>query len=78
MAWKQATGSSKTDVVTVLETLLRTRELTVEHGEIIWQALRKFMANKTDFADCLVERCAHAAVARTQRPSTSTRSRQRA
>lgn len=53
--------SAKSDVVTVLETLLRTRELTVEHGEIIWQALRKFMANKADFADCLVERCAHAA-----------------
>lgn len=53
--------SAKSDVVTVLETLLRTRELTVEHGEIIWQALRKFMANKADFADCLIERCAHAA-----------------
>lgn len=53
--------SAKNDVVTVLETLLRTRELTVEHGEIIWQALRKFVANKADFADCLIERCAHAA-----------------
>ncbi|BDB18478.1 hypothetical protein cym2001_18430 [Pseudomonas sp. CYM-20-01] len=53
--------SAKSDVVIVLETLLRTRELTVEHGEIIWQALRKFVANKADFADCLIERCAHAA-----------------
>ncbi|OIN44040.1 VapC toxin family PIN domain ribonuclease [Pseudomonas azotoformans] len=53
--------SAKSDVVMVLETLLRTRELTVEHGEIIWQALRKFVANKADFADCLIERCAHAA-----------------
>ncbi|MCU1785004.1 type II toxin-antitoxin system VapC family toxin [Pseudomonas sp. 13B_2.1_Bac1] len=53
--------SAKSDVVTVLETLLRTRELTVAHGEIIWQALRKFVANKADFADCLIERCAHAA-----------------
>ncbi|UII73074.1 type II toxin-antitoxin system VapC family toxin [Pseudomonas sp. HN11] len=53
--------SAKSDVVTVLETLLRTRELSVEHGEIIWQALRKFVANKADFADCLIERCAHAA-----------------
>lgn len=53
--------SAKSDVVTVLETLLRTRELTVEHGEIIWQALRKFVANKADFTDCLIERCAHAA-----------------
>ncbi|WP_025856959.1 PIN domain-containing protein [Pseudomonas sp. CHM02] len=53
--------SAKSDVVTVLETLLRTRELTLEHAELIWQALRKFMANKADFADCLIERCAHAA-----------------
>lgn len=53
--------SAKSDVVTVLETLLRTRELTVEHAEVIWQALRRFMANKADFADCLIERCAHAA-----------------
>ena len=53
--------SAKSDVVTVLETLLRTRELTVEHAEVIWQALRKFVANKADFADCLIERCAHAA-----------------
>ncbi|MBV4479101.1 PIN domain-containing protein [Pseudomonas khavaziana] len=53
--------SAKSDVVTVLETLLRTRELTVEHAEVIWQALRRFVANKGDFADCLIERCAHAA-----------------
>lgn len=56
--------SAKSDVVTVLETLLHTRELTVEHADIIWQALRKFSAGKADFADfadCLVERCGHAA-----------------
>ncbi|WLI08367.1 MULTISPECIES: PIN domain-containing protein [Pseudomonas] len=53
--------STKSDVVTVLETLLRTRELTVEHAEVIWQALRRFAANGADFADCLIERCAHAA-----------------
>ncbi|WDU60705.1 type II toxin-antitoxin system VapC family toxin [Pseudomonas poae] len=53
--------SAKSEVVTVLETLLRTRELTIEHAEVIWQALRRFSANKADFADCLIERCAHAA-----------------
>lgn len=53
--------SARSDVVTVLETLLRTRELTVEHAEIIWQALRRFTASNADFADCLIERCAHAA-----------------
>lgn len=53
--------SAKSEVVLVLETLLRTRELTVEQAEIIWQALRKFVASKGDFADCLIERSAHAA-----------------
>ena len=52
---------AKNDIVVVLETLLRTRELTVEHAEVIWQALRRFTANNADFADCLIERCAHAA-----------------
>ena len=51
----------KQEVVTVLETLLRTREITLEHAETIWQALRRFSANKADFADCLIERCGHAA-----------------
>ena len=53
--------SAKSDVVTVLETLLRTRELIIEHAEIIWQALRRFTASNADFADCLIERCAHTA-----------------
>ncbi|MCS3513258.1 PIN domain-containing protein [Pseudomonas grimontii] len=53
--------SAKNDIVVVLETLLRTRELTIEHAEVIWQALRRFTANNADFADCLTERCAHAA-----------------
>ncbi|MCS4310701.1 putative nucleic-acid-binding protein [Pseudomonas sp. SJZ103] len=53
--------SAKNDIVVVLETLLRTRELTIEHAEVIWQALRRFTANNADFADCLIERCAHAA-----------------
>ena len=47
--------------MTVLEPLLRTRESTVEHAEIVWQALRKFVANKADVADGPIERCAHAA-----------------
>ena len=53
--------SAKSDVVVVLETLLRTRELTIEHAETLWQALRRFTASKADFADCLIERCAHTA-----------------
>ena len=52
---------TKTQLVAVLETLLRTRELIIEHAELIWQAVRRFTTTKADFADCLIERCAHAA-----------------
>lgn len=53
--------ATKNDVTDVLETLLRTKELVVERAEIVWQALRQFRETAADFADCLIQRCAHAA-----------------
>ncbi|MHC8293018.1 MULTISPECIES: PIN domain-containing protein [unclassified Pseudomonas] len=53
--------SAKSEIITVLETLLRTRELTVENSEIVWQALRRYSQANADFADCLIERSANAA-----------------
>ena len=53
--------ASKEEVITVLETLLRTRELNLENAEIIWQAIRRFSESNADFADCLIERSAHTA-----------------
>lgn len=53
--------ATKSEIVDVLETLLRTKELVVERAEVVWQALRRFSDSKADFADCLIERCAHAA-----------------
>ncbi|NVZ67263.1 type II toxin-antitoxin system VapC family toxin, partial [Pseudomonas gingeri] len=53
--------SEKSEIIVVLETLLRTRELKVERAEIVWQALRSYTEVKADFADCLIERSAHAA-----------------
>jgi predicted nucleic-acid-binding protein len=49
------------EIVRVLETLLRSKELIVERAEFVWQALRRFSAGHADFADCLIERCGHAA-----------------
>jgi predicted nucleic-acid-binding protein len=49
------------EIVRVLETLLRSKELIVERAELVWQALRRFSAGHADFADCLIERCGHAA-----------------
>ena len=45
----------------VLEGLMRTKELIVERGEIIWQAVRVFRGTSADFADCLIERSAMSA-----------------
>lgn len=53
--------AGKSDIITVLETLLRTRELVVENADIVWQALRRYGLANADFADCLIERSASAA-----------------
>ncbi|KFE57187.1 PIN domain-containing protein [Pseudomonas syringae] len=53
--------SSKPEIIVVLETLLRTRELILENAETVWQALRRFSESNADFADCLIERSANAA-----------------
>lgn len=54
-------GSSRAEIVDVLELLLRTKELVVEHADTVWKALRVFKASSADFADCLIERFANEA-----------------
>jgi predicted nucleic-acid-binding protein len=51
----------KKETEQVLETLLRSEELVLERAEIVSQALRLFRGSHADFADCLIERCGHAA-----------------
>src|SRR6266567_4858693 len=51
----------KKEIEQVLETLLRSKELVIERAEIVSQALRRFSSSRADFADCLIERCGHAA-----------------
>jgi predicted nucleic-acid-binding protein len=41
-------------LVEALEGLLRTKELVVEHAEIVWKAVRSFQSANADFADCLI------------------------
>ena len=53
--------AERPEIARVLETLLRSRELVVEHAELVWQALRIFTRSGADFADCLIQRCGHAA-----------------
>jgi predicted nucleic-acid-binding protein len=51
----------KKEIERVLEALLRSRELVIERAEIVSQASRAFSAGRADFADYLIERCAHSA-----------------
>lgn len=51
----------KIEIERVLDALLRSKELVIERAEIVAQALQKFSASRADFADCLIERCGHAA-----------------
>jgi predicted nucleic-acid-binding protein len=54
-------GYTKKEIERVLDGLLRSKELVIERAETVFQALRKFSGSRTDFADCLIERCSHAA-----------------
>jgi predicted nucleic-acid-binding protein len=51
----------KKEIEQVLENLLRSKELTIDRAEIVSQAFRSFRAGRADFADYLIERCAHSA-----------------
>jgi predicted nucleic-acid-binding protein len=51
----------KKEIEQVLENLLRTKELVIEHADLVSQALRLFRAGRADFADCLIERSGRAA-----------------
>jgi predicted nucleic-acid-binding protein len=54
-------GFTRKEIEVTVEGLLRSKELIIEHAEIIVQALGKFKRGPADFADCLIERCGHAA-----------------
>ncbi len=54
-------GASRTDVAEIVKRLLSIRQLTVQHAEVVWQALRQFESSRADFADCLILRSAEAA-----------------
>ncbi|WMD21629.1 type II toxin-antitoxin system VapC family toxin [Achromobacter seleniivolatilans] len=55
----RAYGLPRADIVQVIETLLRTKELNVEAAETVWKALRRYASSSADFADCLIELICH-------------------
>lgn len=54
-------GLGRSQLVTALQVLLRTKEVRVENAEVAWRAVRRFRDTAGDFADCLVEQSAVAA-----------------
>ena len=51
----------RAQIATVLDTLLRSKELVVDRADLVTQALQRFGAGGADFADALIERIAAAA-----------------
>lgn len=54
-------GLDRDQVATVLNTLLRSKELVVDRAELVAQALTRHGNGTADFADALIERIAAAA-----------------
>jgi predicted nucleic-acid-binding protein len=44
----------KAGLLTVVESLLATRQLRVEHSELVFRALRSYRAGNGDFSDALI------------------------
>jgi len=49
-------SSAKTEIVAILQRILRTRQLVVQDAETVWKAIRLFETGPADFADCLIDR----------------------
>ena len=54
-------GLSKTQQLSALEGLLRTKEFVVEDADIAWRAIRACRAGAGDVADCLIASAGKAA-----------------
>jgi len=54
-------GLPRHDIARALEGLLRAKEVVVENAALVARALRTYRGGSSDFADCIIERSAHAA-----------------
>jgi len=54
-------GLDRKQVATVLDTLLRSKELVIDRADLVTQSLHRYSSTGADFADALIERIAAAA-----------------
>lgn len=55
---QRAYKADRQQLVVILDTLLRTKELIVQDADIVWKALHRYTNSTADFSDCLIERLA--------------------
>jgi predicted nucleic-acid-binding protein len=48
---------NKTELITVVDNLLRSKELIVERADVVSSALRLFRNTRAGFSDCIIVRC---------------------
>jgi predicted nucleic-acid-binding protein len=48
---------SKSELITVIDNLLRSKELIVERADVVSGALRLFKNTAAGFSDCIIVRC---------------------
>lgn len=53
--------ATKQEILSILDMLLRTPELSIENTETAMQAASAFGVSTADFADCVIEQTAHKA-----------------
>jgi predicted nucleic-acid-binding protein len=56
IAWvlQRCYGVTKQQLREIIESLLTTKQISVENVEVAWKALRAFNANNADFCDALI------------------------
>lgn len=54
-------GLDRKQIATVLDTLLRSKELVIDRADLVAQAVKRYSTAGADFADALIERIAAAA-----------------
>ena len=61
----RAYGQSRETLLRVIETLLKTDNLELEHRDVVWNAMDDFKSGEADFSDYLLARIGKAAGAST-------------
>jgi len=60
LAWVLQRRRSRPEIIRTMYRLLRSRALVIESAPVVYRALLMFASGNVGFADCLIDRSAHA------------------